>query len=113
MAVPCWAWLLLACVVVAWAFLVGVALIGLGYYLGGGGSLLDRVPVVGTLWRWVDLHFYRPFDVWVLQAFGLKLFDAGAVVHAQNLLNAGMEKAGAVCSSGVSALAALLATRAT
>ena len=105
--------MLLACAVVAWAFLVGVALIGLGYYLGSGGSLLDRIPVVGTLWRWVDLHFYRSFDVWVLQAFGLKLFDAGAVVHAQNLLNASIDKAGAMCSSRISALTALLATRAT
>ena len=105
MAVPCWAWMLLDCLVVAWAFLVGVALIGLGYYLGGGGSLLDRVPVVGTLWRWVDLHFYRSFDVWVLQAFGIKLFDAGAVIHAQGLLTKGMDQAGAALSAVVGALA--------
>ena len=88
--------MLLACIVVAWALLVGVALVGLGYYLGSGGSMLERIPVVGTVWRWVDLHFYRPFDVWVLQAFGVKLFDAGAVVHAQGLLMKGMDQAGAL-----------------
>ena len=106
MAVPCWAWMLLACIVVAWAFLVGVALVGLGYYLGSGGSILERIPVVGTVWRWVDLHFYRSFDVWVLQAFGVKLFDAGAITHAQGLLTKGTEQVGAVFSAVVSAIVA-------
>ena len=111
-AVPCWAWLLLALLVLAWAIVMGVALVALGFYLGSGGSMLERVPLVGTIWKWFNLHFYRPFDVWVLQSFGLQLFDAGAVVHAQNLMTAGMEKAGALCSSGASALAAMLAARA-
>ena len=97
--------MLLACAVVAWAFFVGVALIGLGYYLGSGGSMLESIPVVGTIWRWVDLHFYRSFDVWVLQAFGVKLFDAGAITHAQGLLTKGTEQAGAVLSAVVGAIA--------
>ena len=98
--------MLLACIVVAWALLVGVALVGLGYYLGSGGSMLERILVVGTLWRWVDLHFYRSFDVWVLQAFGVKLFDAGAITHAQGLLTKGTEQAGAVFSAVVSEIVA-------
>ena len=97
--------MLLACIVVAWAILVGVALVGLGYYLGSGGSMLERIPVVGTVWRWVDLHFYRSFDVWVLQAFGVKLFDAGAVIHVQGLLTKSMEQAGAALSAVGGALA--------
>ena len=97
--------MLLASIIVAWALVVGVALVGLGYYLGGGGSMLQRLPVVGTIWRWVDLHFYRSFDVWVLQAFGVKLFDAGAVIHAQGLLTKGMDQAGAALSAVVGALA--------
>ena len=98
--------MLLASIIVAWALVVGVALVGLGYYLGGGGSMLERLPVVGTIWRWVDLHFYRSFDVWVLQAFGVKLFDAGAITHAQGLLTKGTEQVGAVFSAVVSAIAA-------
>ena len=98
--------MLLASILVAWALVVGVALVGLGYYLGGGGSMLERLPVIGTIWRWVDLHFYRSFDVWVLQAFGVKLFDAGAITHAQGLLTKGTEQVGAVFSAVVSAIVA-------
>ena len=88
-----------------------VALVGLGFDLGSGPSPWERLPFIGTMWRWFDLHFNRSFDVMVLQSlFGLKLFDSGAVLHAQTLVQAGLEKAGAA-ARGASALAAYLVSR--